>query len=348
MTAAPADTVPATVPADRAAPGGTEPAGPEAALIRDMVRIRCVEEELCDRYRDDQEMRTPTHFSIGQEATAVGVAAATGPDDLVYTGHRSHAPYLAMGGDLRAMVAELYGRESGCARGRGGSIHLVDRAAGFAGSAAILGEMIPVAVGAGWSAALRGRTQVALTFFGDGATEEGVFHEAVNFAQVHRVPVVFLCENNLYSISSPLGQRQPAGSTITDRVAAYGLWARSVDGNDVYAVRAAARAAVQRCRTGAGPAFLELHTYRWREHVGPGWDHDHGYRSREEIDAWMARCPIRRAVDVLRPVQPDLDDWVREWERRYRAEVRDAVRAARAAAWPSVSTLVDGAYGAGR
>ncbi|WP_229397707.1 thiamine pyrophosphate-dependent dehydrogenase E1 component subunit alpha [Micromonospora okii] len=326
------------------APDTVDPAGPDAALIRDMVRIRCVEEELCDRYRDDQEMRTPTHFSIGQEATAVGVCAATGPDDLVFTGHRSHAPYLAKGGDLRAMVAELYGREAGCARGRGGSIHLIDRAAGFAGSAAILGEMIPVGVGAGWSAALRGRSSVALTFFGDGATEEGVFHESINFAQVHRVPVVFVCENNLYSISSPLRQRQPAGSTITDRVAAYGLWARSVDGNDVYAVRAAARAAVARCREGAGPAFLELHTYRWREHVGPGWDHDHGYRAKEEIDDWIARCPIRRATDAIRDAEPRVDDWVRQWEQRYREEARAAVRFARAAAWPSVANLLDGAY----
>lgn len=325
-------------------PATTTDLGPDARVVRDMLRIRCVEEVVADLYRDEQEMRTPTHFSIGQEATAVGMCAATRPDDLVYAGHRSHAPYLAKGGDLRAMIAELYGKETGCARGRGGSIHLVDRAVGFAGSAAILGEMISVAVGAAWSFALSGQSRVALTFFGDGATEEGVFHESVNFAAVHRVPVVFVCENNLYSISSPLGQRQPAGTTITGRVAAYGVWSRAVDGNDVFAVRAAAREAVRRCRDGVGPAFLELHTYRWREHVGPGWDHDHGYRSKEEIDWWVARCPIRRAVEAVRPAEPHINDWVREWDAKFRAEANEAAALAKAAPWPQVVSLRHGAY----
>lgn len=317
---------------------------PDIQVVRDMLRIRCAEEVIADLYRDEQQMRTPTHFSIGQEATAVGVCAATRLDDLVYTGHRSHAPYLAKGGDLRAMVAELYGRQTGCARGRGGSIHLVDASVGFAGSAAILGEMISVAVGAAWSFALSGQPRVALSFFGDGATEEGVFHESVNFAAVHRVPVVFVCENNRYSISSPLPRRQPAGSTITERVESYGVWSRSVDGNDVFSVRGAACEAVRHCRDGAGPAFLELHTYRWREHVGPGWDHDHGYRSKEEIDWWVARCPIRRAVEAVRPAEPRIDDWVREWDAMFRTEAGDAVRLAKAAPWPPVTSLLQGAY----
>nr|WP_251016332.1 thiamine pyrophosphate-dependent enzyme [Streptomyces sp. ISL-99] len=141
-------------------------------LVRDMVRIRCVEETLADLYREEQQMRTPTHFSIGQEATSVGICAAARRTDVVYSGHRSHAPYLAKGGDLDAMVAELYGKVSGCAGGRGGSVHLMDKAAGFGGSAAILGEMIPVAVGAAWAFAMEGAPRVALTFFGDGASEE--------------------------------------------------------------------------------------------------------------------------------------------------------------------------------
>ncbi|MGP4020958.1 thiamine pyrophosphate-dependent dehydrogenase E1 component subunit alpha [Saccharopolyspora sp. 5N708] len=317
---------------------------PDAALVRAMLRIRRVEEVLADYYRDEQQMRTPTHFSIGQEATAVGMCAATRPGDVVYTGHRSHAPYLAKGGDLQAMVDELHGRETGCAKGRGGSIHLIDTAVGFAGSAAILGEMIAVATGAAWAFALRGEPRVALTFFGDGATEEGVFAESLNFAAVHRLPVVFACENNQYSISSPLRQRQPVGTGITERAAAHGVHAVSVDGNDVFAVRDAGRAAVRRCRAGAGPVLLELHTYRWREHVGPGWDHDHGYRSAEEIDAWVDRCPIRRAADAVRAAQPRIDRWLREWDAEFTAEIHDAVRAAKAAPWPSIAELTRGAY----
>ncbi|MCG8918355.1 thiamine pyrophosphate-dependent dehydrogenase E1 component subunit alpha [Actinokineospora sp. PR83] len=318
---------------------------PDTAMVRDMVRIRKVEEVLADYYRDEQQMRTPTHFSIGQEATSVGVCAALRRTDPVYTGHRSHAPYLAKGGDLRGLVDELHGRETGCAKGRGGSIHLVDHAVGFAGSAAILGEMIPVAAGAAWAFALTGAPRVATTFFGDGATEEGVFAETMNFAAVHRLPALFVCENNTYSISSPLAQRQAAGFGIAARAAAHGVHAVSVDGNDVFAVRAAATAAVDRARAGEGPVLLELHTYRWREHVGPGWDHDHGYRTREEIDSWIERCPIRRAADALRPAHPDIDDLVAAWSAEYTAEAHDAVRLAKAAPWPDVADLTRGAYG---
>ncbi len=317
-----------------------------ARLLRDMVRIRVVEETLADHYRDEQEMRTPTHFSIGQEATAVGVCAATRPGDWVYTAHRSHAPYLAKGGDLTAMVAELYGRQSGCAHGRGGSIHLVDRTAGFAGSAAILGEMIPVAVGTAWAFARRGGTRVAVTFFGDGATEEGVFAESLNLAAVRRAPVVFVCENNLYSISSPLAARQPAGPTIRDRAEAAGVTAVQVDGNDVFAVHDAALTALRHCRDGGGPYLLELATYRWREHVGPGHDHGHGqgYRPVEETEAWIARCPIARAADALRDRDPGIDRTVADWREQCREEIRDAVAHARQQPFPDVEALLDGAY----
>ncbi len=313
-------------------------------LLRDMVRIRCVEEELADLYRDEQEMRTPTHFSIGQEATAVGVCAALRRTDVVYSGHRCHAQYLAKGGDLFRMVAELYGKEAGCARGRGGSVHLTDPDAGFGGATAILGETIAVAVGAGWAAAMTGAPTVAVCFFGDGATEEGVFHESLNFAVLHSVPTLFVCENNGYSITSPLRSRQPAGTSIWERALGYGMPARQVDGNDVFAVRDAAAEAVRSCRDGNGPYLLELPTYRWREHVGPGWDRGTGYRSESEVDSWMRRCPIRSATDALRPVVGDVDERVARWDAEFRSEVRQAAVEAKAAAFPSVERLLDGAY----
>ncbi|WP_066947993.1 thiamine pyrophosphate-dependent dehydrogenase E1 component subunit alpha [Streptomyces lushanensis] len=315
-------------------------------LLRDMVRIRVVEETLADHYRDEQEMRTPTHFSIGQEATAVGVCAATDTRDWVYTAHRSHAPYLAKGGDLKAMVAELYGKQAGCSHGRGGSIHLIDRAAGFAGSAAILGEMIPVAVGTAWAFARGGEARAAVTFFGDGATEEGVFAESLNLAAVRRAPVLFVCENNLYSISSPIGARQPAGPTIRDRAEAAGVTAVQVDGNDVFAVHEAARTALRHCREGSGPYLLELATYRWREHVGPGFDHGdgQGYRPAAETEAWIARCPIVRAADVLREQDPGIDRTVAEWRALFGDEIRGAIAYAKEQPFPDVAALLDGAY----
>lgn len=315
-----------------------------ARLVRDMVRIRVVEEALADYYRDEQEIRTPVHFSIGQEATAVGVCAATTPEDWVYTSHRSHAPYLAKGGDLEALVAELYGKQDGCAHGRGGSMHLIDQRAGFAGSAAILGEMISVAVGTAWAFSLGGEARVALTYFGDGATEEGVFAESLNFAALHRLPVVFVCENNLYSNCSPLPARQPVGTSIQGRAEAAGVPSLRIDGNDVFAVHAAARRALLHAREGRGPFFLELATYRWREHVGPGWDHDYGYRSREEIGWWMDRCPILRATAALREEEPDIDTAVAEWRARFEAEIRATVARAKELPFPSVDGLLDGAY----
>ncbi|MBV2156623.1 thiamine pyrophosphate-dependent dehydrogenase E1 component subunit alpha [Kitasatospora sp. SUK 42] len=309
-----------------------------------MVRIRAVEEGLADVYREEQEMRTPVHFSIGQEATAVGVCAAMRRSDLVYSGHRCHAQYLAKGGDLTAMVAELYGRETGCSGGRGGSVHLVDLEAGFGASSAILGEMISVGTGAAWASAVAGRDDVAATFFGDGAAEEGVFHESLNFAALRRVPVVFVCENNGYSLSSPLSSRQPAGNSITRWADRYGMPGVRVDGNDVFGVYAAATEAVRWCREGRGPYFLELTTYRWREHVGPNWDYDRDHRSKAEVDSWIARCPITRATEELRERVPGIDRARAQWETESREELAKAIAVAKASPFPAVETLLSGAY----
>ena len=185
---------------------------------------------------------------------------------------------------------------------------------------------------------------MALTFFGDGATEEGTFAEAVNFAAVRRLPVVFVCENNLYSIASPLRARQPEGTTIRQRAEGYGIRAESLDGNDVFAVHHAAREALAWCRAGHGPVLLELHTYRWRQHVGPDWDHDTGYRSKSEVDSWIERCPIARATRELRGEDPGIDAEADRWRAGFRAEVGSAVAEAKAAAFPGAGELFDGSY----
>jgi pyruvate dehydrogenase E1 component alpha subunit len=260
-------------------------------LYRQMLRIRLVEERIGDLYAE-QEMRCPTHLCIGQEAPPVGVSAHLRRDDLVFSGHRSHGHYLAKGGDLKAMLAELYGRETGCARGKGGSQHLIDLDCGFMGSAPILASTISVGVGAAWAARLDGRDLVVVVYMGDGATEEGAFHEALNFAGTHQLAVVFVCENNLYSVHSALDIRQP-DRPIHALAPAHGMRALHGDGNDVDVATDLGGEAVTRARRGDGPTLIEFATYRWREHCGPNEDLDLKYRSAEEFAAWQARDPVR-------------------------------------------------------
>ena len=194
----------------------------------ELLRARRVEEKLAELYKE-QEMRTPTHFSVGQEAVAVGMCAALRSDDVVFSGHRCHAHYLAKGGNLAALVAELYGRESGAARGRGGSVHLSDMSVGMVAASAILAQTIPVAVGSALAFQMDGSSRVAVTFFGDGAVDEGVFHESLNWAAVKRLPVVFVCENNLYATHSPLSVRLPRGTEIYRRARMYEIAAEKLD-----------------------------------------------------------------------------------------------------------------------
>ena len=312
-------------------------------LLREMIRIRTVEETLADLYPGG-EMRTPTHFSIGQEAVAVGVCAALRRDDVVYSGHRCHAHYLAKGGSLAGMVAELYGRDTGCARGRGGSVHLNDAEAGFIAASAILGQTMATAVGSALAFRMDGVDRVAVTFFGDGTVEEGIFHESLNFAVVKKLPVLFVCENNGYSTHTPLPVRQPESVPIHVRAGSYGMPSSRVDGNDVFAVFAAAHQAVEASRRGGGPSFLECVTYRWREHVGPLWDYDQGYRTKAEVDEWIGRCPIARATRRLCDDGLSTADEIAGMTRESRDEVNRAVALAKAAPFPDVQNLTAGTY----
>jgi pyruvate dehydrogenase E1 component alpha subunit len=311
--------------------------------LRAMIRIRRVEDTLADIYPKG-EMRTPTHFSIGQEAVAVGVCAVLRREDAVYSGHRCHAHYLAKGGSLLGMVAELFGREAGCARGRGGSVHLNDPSVGMLGATAIMGQTIAVAAGTALAYQMDRLPRVAVSFFGDGCIEEGVFHESVNFAVVRRLPVVFVCENNLYSVHSPLGVRQPAGVEIDARARSYGMPAVKVDGNDVEAVYAAARDAVARARGGEGPSLIEALTYRWREHVGPLFDYDRGYRTKDEVDAWIARCPIKRAAAVAVERGACLPADVERWHQEFQEEVDGVIAVTRESPFPSPADITQGTY----
>lgn len=267
------------------------------SLYRAMLRIRLIEEALATRYAE-QQMRCPMHLCIGQEAISIGVCAALNVDDVVFSNHRAHGHYLAKGGDLKAMIAELYGRSTGCCGGRGGSMHLIDQRAGFMGATPVVGGTVPLAVGAAWAARLQGASNLGVAFFGDGCFEEGVMHESLNFAALHKLPVLFVCENNNFSVYTPLKERQPRRPIhVVAQAHGWGAW--HSDGNDVEAVLAMAREAVSRARGGAGPQFLELDTYRWREHCGPNFDDELNYRSAQEIAAGKAGDPVARTKAKL-------------------------------------------------
>ncbi len=262
-------------------------------LYQQLFRIRRVEEVIADRY-PQQRMRCPVHLCIGQEAVAVGVCAELEPGDYAFSTHRGHGHYLAKGGSLRGLLAELHGKAAGCAGGKGGSMHLIDRSCGFLGAAPILGATIALAVGAAFGTQLRGERRVTAAFFGDGAVEEGIFYESANFAALRQLPVLLVCENNRLSMYSPPEVRQPAGRSLCDVARGIGLTAQAGDGNDVLEVAELTRQAVQQARDGGGPVFLEFHTDRWREHCGPGYDFDLGDRSQADLEEWMRRCPLVR------------------------------------------------------
>lgn len=261
------------------------------SLLFCMKRIRAVEETIAERYHEGK-MRCPTHLCTGQEAVAAGVGAVLRKDDFVVSTHRAHGHYLAKGGDLNRMMAEIYGKATGCSSGKGGSMHLIDESVCFMGSTSIVGGTIPIGTGLGLSISLNGTDQVSCVFFGEGSTEEGVFYESVNFAALKKLPVLFVCENNLYSVYTPLAVRQPQGRKIYEMVHGFGIQTDSGDGNDVMDVYNKVSRAVEAIRAGSGPFFLEFSTYRWREHCGPNFDNNIGYRTEEEYLEWKKKDPI--------------------------------------------------------
>jgi pyruvate dehydrogenase E1 component alpha subunit len=314
-----------------------------ADLYRSMLRIRRIEEEIERRYHQDQ-MKTPIHLVIGQEATAVGCCAALTPSDLVYTSHRTHGAYLAKGGDLRAMLCEMHCRVNGCAGSRGGSMHLIDKGVGMAGTSAIVGGAVPIAVGAALAAQMKGEDRVVVAFLGDATTEEGVTSESLNFAALKQVPAIFFCENNFYSVQSPQAARQPPARVLHRWAAAHEVPAIEVDGTNVLAVENAVTGAVARARSGGGPTFIEAPVYRFRAHGGSGDDSRTGYRHEAEPAAWQPFDPIAMFGEYL-ALRNVLDDRaIAGMEDDIRREIADAFEFALASPNPSEADLYRHVY----
>lgn len=260
------------------------------SMFQNMLRIRFAEERIALRIKK-QEILTPCHLYIGQEADAVGVCSALKDSDYVFSTHRSHGHFLAKGGSLKELFAEIYCRETGCSGGRGGSMHLCAPEIGLLGSSSIVAGCLGIGIGPALRSKVLKENHVSVIFHGDCVPEEGIWHESLNFAAVNQLPVIYVCENNLYAASSALKDRR-IYDNISKIAYEHGLQVEIVDGNDIFAVNFAAKKAVESARRGEGPQFIECRTYRWLGHVGPNDDIDVGLRDYNELLFWKNRCPI--------------------------------------------------------
>lgn len=311
--------------------------------LEKMLLIRAVEESIAELVLS-KEVNCPCHLSVGQEAIAVGIAQQLTSQDRAFGNHRSHSHYLAMGGNVDSLFAEVFGKKTGCSKGMGGSMHLFSGDIGFHGSVPIVAGTIPVAVGAALSAKLSGSDAVGIAFFGDGACEEGVLHESLNFASVMKLPMIFVVENNLYSSHMDIGLRQPNDSTA--RFAkAHHIESRIVDGNDVIAVDNAASDLITKARAGEGPGFLEAVTYRWLGHVGGNADIDVGVRrSPSELANWKERDPIARLFRALEDKHIYSASMLQGYKDYLDDLMKSAIKKAKQDPWPHPEYLYENVY----
>lgn len=311
-------------------------------LYEMMLKIRLVELRIEELYPQD-EMKTPIHLCIGQEAIPAGVRANLNKDDCVFNTHRGHGHYLAKGGDLKAMIAELYGKETGCSKGRGGSMHLVDLSAGFYGTSSIVGGAIPIATGAALSSILQRNNRVSVVFFGDAALEQGAFYESANFAALKKLPVIFVCENNFYSVCTPLSKRQP-NDDLYYRAEGFSIPGYKVNGNNVIEVYRVSKKAIDNARKGNGPSLLECRTYRWRGHAGAGPDVGLGYRTQEELDKWMNKCPLKSYERLLKKRKILTDEKKNLIEGAIKKEIEEAFEFAKNSPLPDGAEITKHLY----
>jgi TPP-dependent pyruvate/acetoin dehydrogenase alpha subunit len=306
-------------------------------FYRSLYRIRRVEEEIARVYPTDK-IKSPVHLSIGQEAVAVGVCEALSSEDVVFGTYRSHALYLAKGGDLKGMIAELYGKATGCARGKGGSMHLIDLQANVLGTSAVVGTTIANALGYAYAMKYRRRKTIVVSFLGDGAVDEGVFHESLNFAALKQLPMIFICENNGYAIHTHQRLRQK-NPNIAERAAVYGMPAQRIESGDVLEIQQRVKSVVDALRSGQpGPFFFECLTYRWKEHVGPNEDYQLGYRTAAEAEPWIKADQVKVLAALVEPGKR------RQIEEAVEAEIREAFAFAEESPFPGCSDLLTDAF----
>ncbi|GAC1657321.1 MAG: thiamine pyrophosphate-dependent dehydrogenase E1 component subunit alpha [Ktedonobacteraceae bacterium] len=308
-------------------------------MLNTMYRIRVFEEKVDELFMRG-EVHGTTHLSIGEEATAVGALVALRSDDYITSTHRGHGHCIAKGADLSLMVAELLGKETGYCHGRGGSMHIADVKTGNLGANGVVGGGIPIATGVGLGLQLQGLDRVCLCFFGDGAANEGTFHESINMAAIWDLPVIFLCENNQYGMSMST-RRSMRNKTIAQRAESYGIPGELVNGNDVLAIYEAVYKAAQRARAGQGPTLIESHTYR---HKGHSKSDQNRYRTRDEIREWQQRDPIQQFVQLLVTEGTISSQEVKQAEADAYQAIEDAYQFALSSPEPDPENLLEGVY----
>ncbi|MDL1957543.1 MAG: thiamine pyrophosphate-dependent dehydrogenase E1 component subunit alpha [Candidatus Desulfofervidus auxilii] len=310
------------------------------SLYKTMLKIRLCEESLVEPILKGK-IKTPCHLYTGEEAIATGVCAALDKNDYIFGNHRSHGHYIAKGGNLKQLIAEIYCKETGCSRGRGGSMHVVAPEVGFLGAAPIVAGTISLAVGAALASKIRGDKRVSVSFFGDGATGEGVFYESLNFAALKKLPIIFACENNFYSTHMPLRECR-FKDNIYESGIPFGVPSYKIDGNNVLEVYEATKKAVEMCRIGEGPVLLEFVTYRLRGHVGPD-DNIQGLhtdiRPKEEVEEWKKKDPLEIFKTFLLKKQVLTKDEIDKMKFEIESEVKEAHLFAQKSPYPNEKEL---------
>jgi TPP-dependent pyruvate/acetoin dehydrogenase alpha subunit len=302
-------------------------------MFEQMLTIRRFEEKAVELFEHNL-IRGNIHPCIGHEAVSVGGCSPLRRDDFMVNTHRGHGNCIAKGGNLKLMMAELFGKSAGYCKGKGGSMHIADFEGGNLGANGIVGGGLPIAVGAGISIQNRGTDQVVACFFGDGATNQGTFHESLNLAAIWKLPVIFICENNQYALSTPIREAISVAH-ISDRATAYGIPGMSIDGNDIVEVYLKTKEAVQRAREGKGPTLLDCITYRFFGHFTGDPGRGINYRSKEEMDQWLNRCPIKRFREQLIKEKTMTEEMEKKIEAKVKGFIEEAVQFAKESPFPS-------------
>jgi pyruvate dehydrogenase E1 component alpha subunit len=311
-------------------------------LGKNLFRLRMVENEISKRY-SEQEMRCPVHLSIGQEAVAVGICENLNLKDQVYSTHRCHSHYLAKGGNLKSMICEIYGKKSGCCGGRGGSMHLMDISVGMMLSLPIVASVIPIAVGAALSKKINKEKNIVVVFFGDAAVEEGVFHESANFASLHNLPILFVCENNRYSCFTDIKERQPS-EDLTRLAKCHNIESLKINGNDVMNVFDQSKKIIKKIKKLSKPFFLQLDTYRYVEHCGPNSDDFLKYRDNKEVKKWLDDDPVQNFINHLKKKKEYDEKEIKKIKDKITLQIDEAFEFAKKDSFPNPNTMNKNVY----
>ena len=312
-------------------------------LYFELLRVRLTEEEISNRY-SLQKMRCPVHLSIGQEAIPVGISYNLSRQDKIVTAHRSHAHYLAKGGNLKKMIAELHGKETGCANGKGGSMHLIDLLTGVEAAVPIVGSTIPIGVGISWGQKLNKTKNICVIFFGDGATEEGVFLESLDFASLKNLPTLFVCEDNNFSVYSSKTKRQSQKRNILKIAKSIGIDGIEMNGNNVFEIAKKSKILIDSIKKKSSPKIMLLNTFRHLEHCGPNNDDNLNYRSRKYINKWLKNCPIKYAESFLIKNKLLIKDDILSYRKKINKEINLAFKFSDNSKFPKKNQLLKDIY----